>query len=104
MSGRNAVMGPSMSGRNAVMGPSMTGRNFNRQGLTTFNRNNFNRNNIAFNRNFRDHRFHHRHDRFFFGVGFAGDYGYDSCWVPTYWGGWQYIGDYPYGGYGGYGG
>ena len=57
------------------------------------------------------HRHHHRHDRFFFGVGFAGpyydDYGYDSCWriVPTY-GGWQRVwvcGDYPYGGYyGGY--
>ncbi len=29
-------------------------------------------------------RHHHRHDRFFFGAGFAGpyydDYGYDSCW------------------------
>jgi hypothetical protein len=57
------------------------------------------------------HRHHHRHDRFFFGVGFAGpyyDYGYDSCWriVPTYYGGWQRVwvcGDYPYGGYyGGY--
>jgi hypothetical protein len=50
---------------------------------------------------------HHRHDRFFFGAGFAGpyydDYGYDSCWriVPTY-GGWQRVwvcGDYPYWGY-----
>ena len=56
-------------------------------------------------------RHHHRHDRFFFGVGFAGpyyDYGYDSCWriVPTYYGGWRRVwvcGDYPYGGYyGGY--
>ena len=56
-------------------------------------------------------RHHHRHDRFFFGVGFAGpyyDYGYDSCWriVPNYYGGWQRVwvcGDYPYGGYyGGY--
>src|SRR5712691_5869528 len=41
-------------------------------------------------------RHHHRHDRFFFGAGFAGpyydDYGYDSCWriVPTY-GGWQRV-------------
>jgi hypothetical protein len=77
---------------------------FNRN---NFNRNNFNRNNLAFNRGFRDHRFHNRRDRFFFGVGFAGpwyDYGYNSCWVPTYWGGWQYICGYPYGGYGGYGG
>ncbi len=57
-------------------------------------------------------RHHHRHDRFFFGAGFAGpyydDYGYDSCWriVPTYYGGWRRVwvcGDYPYGGYyGGY--
>lgn len=54
------------------------------------------------------HRHHHRHDRFFFGAGFAGpyydDYGYDSCWriVPDYYGGWQRVwvcGDYPYWGY-----
>ena len=53
-------------------------------------------------------RHHHRHDRFFFGAGFAGpyydDYGYDSCWriVPTYYGGWRRVwvcGDYPYWGY-----
>ena len=52
-------------------------------------------------------RHHYRHDRFFFGAGFAGPYygyGYDSCWqiVPTYWGGLQRVwacGDYPYWGY-----
>ncbi len=47
------------------------------------------------------HRFHHR-NAFFFGVGFAGAYGYDSCWrwVPTNWG-WQrvWVCDYPYWGY-----
>jgi hypothetical protein len=51
-------------------------------------------------------RHHHRHDRFFFGAGFAGPfygYGYDSCWrlAQTYYG-WQRVwvcGDYPYWGY-----
>jgi hypothetical protein len=99
--GGGHMAGPTMGGRMA--GPMVSGRVHN--GPMTFNRNNFNRNNFAFNRNFRDHRFHNRRDRFFFGVGFAGpwyDYGYNSCWVPTYWGGWQYICGYPYGGYGGY--
>jgi hypothetical protein len=51
-------------------------------------------------------RHHHRHNRFFFGAGFAGPfygYGYDSCWrlAQTYYG-WQRVwvcGDYPYWGY-----
>jgi hypothetical protein len=62
--------------------------------------------NVAFNKNFRDHRFNRFHNRnaFFFGagVGFAGpwwgDYGYDSCWVWTPWGL-----QWACGGYGGYG-
>ena len=48
---------------------------------------------------FHHNRFHrfHRRNAFFFGAGFAGPwYGYDSCWVWTYWG-WRYVCGYPYG-------
>jgi hypothetical protein len=45
------------------------------------------------------HHHHHHRFPFFVGAGFAGlDYGYDSCWVWTYWG-WQYVCGYPYWGY-----
>jgi hypothetical protein len=100
--GGSMGMSPSMgmSGPKGALSGPMSGPKGAWKGPTTFNQGpkTFKSNKFAFDRH-RDFRFrHHRHNRFFFDVGFAGPY-YDSCWVWTPYG-WRYVCGYPYGGYG----